>query len=820
MLLWLSQWRFLSRQPVPSLLLLLGTVLAIAALTAVELLDRHSAASLARAAAQLDGEANYRLANARRDFPETVYADLRRLWLARWPGLALAPVLEGSVRVAGQRWTLVGVDPLSALQQGKLQATGSGLGSLGSGAVGRPGQVAVSATSAAGQGWVAGSAIALDDQPTSATVGALVDGLPDNWLVTDIGTAQRLLGRAGRLSHIDLAIPPDVDLAALADTLPAGLRLESTAEILRGRQSLSDAFRFNLRCLALLAFAVVGFLIYGICQAAFLRRLPSLQRLWQLGAEHRQLLGGLWLEALLLTALAALPGALLGQALGRGLARTAGASLRELYALPGGAQVPVSIAAALWPALLALLIMLACYSLCYQQYRPDRPRRAASPSLRRAGAATLIGGGLLVLAPATGAGWTMGLGGAFLGMAALLLGLLALIPEALALLWPGLERAASGWGVIGRIAVRDCRREGARTQVAVAALCLALAASSGVALMVDSFRDAFVGWLDQQLPADLFLFGATDAAETAAIAALPGVSQLTPRRFTTLSLTGKPLALTAQTTPPAHRRPALLAALADPWQRFAAGAVMISEPLARRRHLRPGDSLALPGDRGEQRFTVAGVFRDYGDEHGRVLIHLDHYHRGWQDPGQSSLAIELAPGGDGERLQGAIIDTLAALRGAEPGVRLVTRNQVRERALGIFEQTFAVTQALRLLVLCIALAGIVSSLVIYQQFRARQLATLQALGMDRRQGHRLFLTQALCISASAGLLALPLGLLVAWLLVAVINPQSFGWSFPLILSALPGLHALGLALLCGVLAALYPCWRFANAPTAASLHRD
>jgi len=68
------------------------------------------------------------------------------------------------------------------------------------------------------------------------------------------------------------------------------------------------------------------------------------------------------------------------------------------------------------------------------------------------------------------------------------------------------------------------------------------------------------------------------------------------------------------------------------------------------------------------------------------------------------------------------------------------------------------------------------------------------------------------LAALTGLVALPLGLALAWLLLAVINVEAFGWRLPMFL--FPGDYAVlgGFALLAALLAALWPAWRLARTP--------
>ncbi len=60
-------------------------------------------------------------------------------------------------------------------------------------------------------------------------------------------------------------------------------------------------------------------------------------------------------------------------------------------------------------------------------------------------------------------------------------------------------------GLIGKMSVRGVVTELSRTSVAIAALVVAVAATVGVGVMVDSFRTTVVSWLESQLQADVYV---------------------------------------------------------------------------------------------------------------------------------------------------------------------------------------------------------------------------------------------------------------------------------------------------------------------------
>ena len=252
------------------------------------------------------------------------------------------------------------------------------------------------------------------------------------------------------------------------------------------------------------------------------------------------------------------------------------------------------------------------------------------------------------------------------------------------------------------------------------------------------------------------------------------------------------------------------------WDAVRAGAVIVTEPFAFRHRLPAhGATVTLVTDRGPRTFPVAGVFYDYATEQGTVFLTRNVYELYWDDRGVTSVGAHLAPG--------ASIETVTqALRSALAGTALsVTPNRsLRAQALRIFDRTFAVTQALRLLAVVVAFIGVWSALMALQVERTRELATLTTLGLGERQQWALGFLETGLMGTVAGLLALPLGWLLAFILVNVINVRSFGWTMRL--EADPWLFAQAFLVSVGaaMLASVYPLLRLRRRSLAEALRQE
>jgi putative ABC transport system permease protein len=373
--------------------------------------------------------------------------------------------------------------------------------------------------------------------------------------------------------------------------------------------------------------------------------------------------------------------------------------------------------------------------------------------------------------------------------------------------------------------------------VAVAALCVAVAASIGMDVMVDSFRHSVRDWLDRALFADLFVSAAQPAAlrsrpggspEGAALTAeladelarLPGVAAVSTNRLASVESSLGPVRVSALGLPPG-RFDSLQLLEGEPRAAQAQfeqhDAVLVSETLAFRENLRPGDLVELYTAAGPRPFRIAGTARDYASDRGALRMSRATWARHWPgDDALSSVGLVLAPGADlaavRKRVRAALPPGLPAF--------VTSSRDLQRAALAVFERTFAVTRALRAIALIVAFAGVLGTALALVLDRARELALLRALGLLPAQLHGLVYLETGLMGAIAGLLAAPLGLAVALALIHAINRRSFGWTLETHIA--PGLLALplGLALGAALLAGVYPAQLLARRPAPAALRQE
>jgi putative ABC transport system permease protein len=771
----LAHWR---RHPVQLVMLLAGLALATALWTGVQAINAEARASYARAAAVLGQDRLPRLVSATAaTLDQADYVALRR---AGWP---VSPVIEGRLRVGAARVTLIGADPLTA-------PPAAGLGSVAGGSLAAfitpPGEALASPATVA----------RLD--PAALPPGLVLraaPGVPDGTLIVDVGIAQALLDMPGRLSRLLLTGPVE-GLPPLATVAPGLVREdpEGAGDLAR----LTDSFHLNLTAFGLLAFAVGLFIAHAAVGLAFEQRRATFRTLRALGLPARTLAALLAAELLGFALMAGGAGVVLGWLVAAALLPDVAATLSGLYgaAVPGTVALrPAWIAAGLGLAVAGTLAAgaQAVWRLArLPVLAPARPRAWAMDVARSLRRQTVVALALMAAGMAAGAAGTGVIAG-FVLLGGLLMGAALLLPVVLHLtlrLAEGRARGAVAWWFLA-----DTRQQVPGLSLALMALMLALAANLGVGTMVGSFRATFTGWLDQRLAAELYVTARTPDEGARLSAFLEGRAEaVLPIVSAPVRLGGAPGQVFGIVDHATYRDAwPLIAAAPGVWDRVAAGAaVLVNEQLYRRAGLRLGDPLTV----GAAVLPIAGVYSDYGNPAPQAIVALGLFDRLYPGTPRLSFAVRTSdPAGLAEAVTAAF---------ALPPDRVMDQAAVKRFSLAVFERTFAVTAALNVLTLAVAGVALITSLIALQAMRLPQLAPVWAMGVTRRRLAWFEAARTVMLALAAAAVAVPVGLTLAWVLLAVVNVQAFGWRLPMLAEAGKVAQVFAAATLCGALAALWP----------------
>ena len=833
---WRASLGYLLRHPWQLFLSMLGVGIGVAVIVAVDLANASSRKAFLMSMDAVTGEATHQVVGGPAGLDESVYVGLRVTHGIR----AIAPVVDGTVTIGNMSLQLLGIDLFAESEirsfTGPQADAGSDAELLFREFLITPGTVTMSSQLAEVLGVAVGDTLTLiaDGRERRATLLASIDdpnGRLTDLLVADIATAQEWLGKVGQLTRIDVRINDDGGqaIAALETVLPESVRLLSAAGRTRATAEMSKAFMTNLTAMSLLALLVGLFLIFNSVSFSVLQRRHLIGVLRGIGVTRKQLFAIVLAEAGLLGVIASLLGVALGILLGEQLLALVSRSINDLYFRLNVTNVsvaPASIAKGLIAGIGAALAAAAVPALEATSYQPRLAlARSALEKRTREFLPMVTVGGLLVLIAAvmllavSGRNLVAGLAAVFL----LILGFSSCVPFAVRHLshWlaPAAHRLA---GMPARLAISGIAAGLSRTGVAVVALAVALSATIGVSVMVDSFRGSVSRWLEQSLQADIYAGvqrGALDPDLLEALRRIDGVEATSTSRRGWIEESGVRTQLVAiRMAPGSYAGTEILDAdPADVWSAWEGrDAVLVSEPYGYYKEVGAGSRITLPTDAGAREFEVLATYQSYDVNASAIMMSRATYDRHFDDDGIDTLGLYLE---DGVNVDD-VVDRVRTLSAGKQEIRVDSNVRIRELSLEIFDQTFVITNVLYWLAMGVAFIGILSAMLALQLERARELATLRALGMTPRQVGGMIAVQSGGIGLLSGIASIPLGVVMAWVLIEVINRRAFGWQIDM--SIAPGILVTSVvfAVLTAILAGVYPARSAARSEPALAMREE
>ena len=831
-------WRHWQIAPVESGTLVLILALGVAVFFAVRLANRAAVASFQNFTDLLTAESDGLLTAPAGALPESILPELRQL-LGDEP-VHLVPILEttatpprtSNTEGIGDRDTyqLVGVD-LIALQNLAAQrrvnrpwfqqtanpaATDDPPGRLPTrddfwSTFRDPRSVYVGEFLARHRRLQAGDLLSLvvNDRVVEVRVAGIIPSVPDqpqppaNLIVMDLPALQWLCGRAGRLDRVEFVLEPGPNrrqqwqqIRSRLEAASAGRwRIGTPADRRAAGEQMTRAFRLNLTILSLLALVVGLYLVFQALDGAVVRRREEIAILRSLGVPPSEIQAAWLREAGMLGLLGGLLGLGLGWLGAQGAVRLIGRTVNALYYATSAQSAALNLPEA------AVAMLLAVATSLLAGWLPARHAAATPP------AQILVRAGTMFAGPAwlqrTGWGWALILAGAALTplpawrlaggtritVAAYLTALLWLAGAGI-LAGGGLQTTARALRRFGerratwRLALSQLTTPSGRHRLALAGLTAAVAMTAGMGILVSSFDTTMRGWIERTFQADLYI--SSDGAQSAStqnrirpevwkeIVAHPAVAAANAVQVAEVSLPGGSTLLGGgelswfrDRTRTAWLHRPIDDTVFDP--RLNEGWCLVSEAFTERFQMAAGDSLDLPTPSGPKRIRIAGVFADYGNERGSIAVERVHFAHWFGDEQASSLVLALHPGYHAGSVR-------AELRASHPGLAVHTNAHLRSEALRIFRQTFAITYALELIGVVVAVAGLGFTLMSLLLERRGELTTLRALGFTHREIAATTAWEGILTALSGIGAGLTLSLALGWLLIQRVNRQTFGWT--------------------------------------------
>ncbi|MGD8938341.1 MAG: FtsX-like permease family protein [Gammaproteobacteria bacterium] len=860
MILWKVTLRHYTRHPWQILLSIVGIALGVAVVVSIDLANSSANKAFELSAEAVSGNATHEIIGGPDGVPDEIYTQLRMT-----EGLEnIAPVVEGYgelTNLIGNKQKTVqilGIDLLAEtgfrnhmenltqnLDYARFITTPNTAVMLQSTAklfglsIESDFQLLVRGTS---YPFTLIGMIKDTDSPTQQAL--------ENFIIVDIATAQEIFGMQGRLSHIDVAIADtktgDEMLQRIKSILPQNLALVASNSRSDAMAKMTHAFQTNLTALSLLALVVGVFLIYNTMTFAVIQRRDILGYLRTLGATKKQIFQLIFVEAFFIGVISTVLGLFVGVLLGDTLLQLVTRTINDLYFVVSVNQLNVTAWSILKGVLLGVFATVAAVYIPAKEATNSTPRSSYSRSVLESNYQTgvtrlsWVGYGLLAIGVIILVLPTKSLFVSFGGLFVVIMGCALLVPLFTMLLVKFLAPLLRAiFGELGNMSARGVTSSFSRSSVAVTALTIAVATSIGVTVMIDSFKSSVVTWLESTLSADIFItpaginsesgLGGLSPAWIDRFKALPEVDSISMGRRVQIFSAGELNQLFVLQIPrKSFTRFRLIHGNVQQArnQYFDEQAVLISEPYSFRHNLHVGDSVTLPTDKGDKAFKIAGVYVDYGSETGVIAMHRNTYLKYWNDTSISSIGIYAKNDTNIPQLIGKLRDIVDEERNnpykpiKEQDLDIVSNEAIRDASIRIFDRTFAVTQVLRLLAIVVAFVGILSALMAIQIERSRELALMRAIGLTPRQLWLVVSGETGIIGSLAGILAAPIGIIIAAILILVINHRSFGWSMDITIDPLVLGQSLALAVLAALLAGIYPATRLSKIKPADALREE
>lgn len=851
--------RHFRQEPVRSALTVLGVALGIAVVLGIRLANVSALRGFETAIDTMAGATSVEVVGPALGIDETWLPELG--WLREYG--VVSPVIEGDAlsepdgasggdRAASEMLRVLGIDILRDQPLRSYRLTGAaGEGRTPSAQefltlLLDPRAVILTERYARRVGVEVGSKLwlTMGDRREAFTVrGLLADEGParvldGNFALMDIAAAQLALDRLGRIDRLDVRLAEglaiDAAEAAIAARLPDVLRVQRPSR--RGQQveQLLAAFHLNLTALSYVALLVGLFLVYNTVSASVVARRTEIGTLRALGLSRASVV---WLflgEALALAVPGCVLGVVFGQALAHGAVALTAQTVSVLYVASAAAAPALGPADVLLAFGIGLPLSLVAAALPAREASRVSPlaairghdlvdTRVRLPVRRLFGPVALVGLGawLARFDPIGGlplAGYAAAL--------AFVLGAAGLVPGVLFVLARfGGPIVGRLFGVAGLLAHGNLAGAIPRLSVSVAALAVSLSMMVAIAVMIGSFRETVVHWVGQTLRADLFVGPATRSEGARQATISPEVDEIVARhpavaavdRFRNVAATyrdgsivlgsGDFAVLLARGEllfkAPADARAAMQAAI-------DADAAVVSEAFSLKHGHVVGDEVALPTRTGLTRFRVAAVYYDYSSDRGVVMMDRGTFARHFGEAASTGLTVYLRDGADAAAIRADLLSGL----GERHRVYIYTNQALRAEVLRIFDATFAITYALELIAVFVAMLGVTGTLATLILERRRELAMLRLVGADRRQVRSMVVIEAGMMGGVSQAIGLVVGLLLSLVLIYVVNVQSFGWTiqFHLPLGFLAQMSVV--ILVATSLAGLYPARRAASVSMA------
>ncbi len=826
--------RYLIRKRLQTFLLILGITLGVAVVVAIDFSNETAKNALDLSVQNLLGTATHQIISSSNKIPEQFVVDMKKD--SKFENAS--PIVEGFVKVAAfqdNNLLLFGIDPLMDFSIRNIYGNQSNVMFPLINAISEKGSIIISKETAEIYKVSINETISIEfegRQYILKIVGVISNEDPlikrslNSLLITDISTAQEILGRVGFIDKIDIVISDSNQISEINRILPGDLILISRNDQKDQVENMVAAFQLNLTALSLLALVVGLFLIYNTMTFSVIQRRELIGVYRGFGFYRSDIFKIILFEALIIAIIGTIFGIIGGILLGRQTVNLILQTINDLYYTTIIQDVeipPISLIKGLLLGVFATIMVAIPPAIESTRVTPRNAElRSGLESKTRLSVKRMILimalcfliGSILLFSPT----FRNNLWWAFLATFFVVVGFSLLTAVSLNYLLPTLANPVMKiFGLFPGMAVRELYRSLSRTGIAISSLMVAVSVTMGMTIMIASFRNTVEIWLAETLVGEIYLSVPNQFTNLSTAEIDPDVliellnypeieSYNTLATLNQMTEKGNVQMDIITNEKIGYERLFLKTDLIpdEIWTSLLNGSILLSEPLSNRLNLDLSDSLKLISPSGPVEFPVAGIFFDYASNQGHLIMAKETYLKYWDSYPVSAVSLYLKP----EKDITNIVNELQRINLDQTQKLIIRDNKTLQNdALAVFDRTFMITNALRFIATIIAIIGIYGAVLLILEDRKKEIGILKAIGVRNREFWKLLMTETGLMGFFAGLFAIPTGIVISLILVYVINLRSFGWTIQFHFEFIYIIQAFLLSIASAIIAGIFPIIR-------------
>ncbi len=825
--------RHLVRQGWQTILIIIGILLGVAVVIAIDFANESSKKAIALSSQSITGKATHQIMASGTGIPEKYFSEMMRNGVFD----QASPVIEGYVNVTEfnkQAILILGIDPILDFpfrnyygnEDDQLNQLFTIISEPNSGIIAK--DLADEFNLSLGDeinyvfegkpGYLKIVGLISSDEPI---VGESLKGL----IIVDISTAQSAFNKIGFLDKVELIINDSKQEELIAKKLFPGLVIQSISEQNQQLNNMVGAFQLNLTALSLLALVVGGFLIYNTMTFSVVQRRELIGLYRSLGFYRSEIFFMIVFEALVIGIIGTFLGVIVGIFLGNGTVNLILQTINDLYYVTTVRSASIPIESVIKGAVLgifATMIVSIPPAIEAMQVTPRTAKiRSGYEEIVRKnlmlfpilGILLFLVSYFLLFSPIFQNLWW-----AFGATLLVVVGFSIFAALGLFLILPGLSRFLKKYiGLIPGMAARELYRSLSRTAIAVSSLMVAVSVTIGMSMMINSFRYTVSIWLKETLAGDIYISVPNQFSNRSSafiddeiinnIYAYPGIERIdTLLTINGISEFGDIQINVITNDEIAYERifTETGATIEEIWSLLESGQILMAEPLAQRFNLEVNQYIPVETSAGKIDFEIIGIFTDYTSSQGYIMMARSVFDNYWDNQQVTAVSINVNENKD---INIAVRELKSRLSQKNQELLIRSNQSLREDVLVVFDRTFAITNALRFIATLVSFIGILSATLIILLDRKREFGMLKAIGFRQKELNQLVLTETGLMGFFAGIFAIPTGIVISLILVYVINLRSFGWTIQFYLDFWSIIQGVIIAMLAAFIAAVYPLIR-------------